>query len=318
MKKRLPINFCNNIDKERIRQFGLKLIENPDKCYKEIISNHKIMEICEGSYSYDYFNMCYLNNVINLILYALYEGCIPVIKINDNQIECNKWSWYFKQPVDIICENSYLGDNCKSVKCNIRESLFKISFEDGFYPYSKNYPIWSYLNKTFVVFNNETKAYIEQEKKNLLNQKTLGVLLRGTDYTSLRPKGHPVQPEVHKIIEQVKVFIEGKNYKKLYVATEEKRLFEKIVAAFGSENVLSNSRTYYDEQYYNAKHDYIGEVHFERENDNYLKGLEYLSSITILSACDGLVSGNCGGSMYALLRSTDYTDICIFNEGYYQ
>ena len=41
-------------------------------------------------------------------------------------------------------------------------------------------------------------------------------------------------------------------------------------------------------------------MHFERENDEYLKGLEYLSSLYIVSQCKALIAGNCGGSQMAV------------------
>ena len=318
LKKHLPSKTCRDIDKERIRKFGFKLIKSPEKYYNKIVSNHKIMEIYEGNYSYLYFNVCYLNNVINLILYALYEGCIPVIKINDDKEDCNKWSWYFKQPVEILCEDSSYIADCEVVTCDTKDSLFHSSFEEGFYPYSKNYPIWSYLNKKFVVFNEKTHAYIEEEKEKIITQKTLGVLLRGTDYTSLQPFGHPIQPDAEDIVKYAENLMKEKEYQKVYVATEEKRLFEKVVSVVGRENVLSNKRTYYDDVYYKQKHKLIGEIKFDRENDNYVKGLEYLSSLEILASCSGIVAGNCGGSMYALLNAENYQDIYIYNKGYYK
>lgn len=301
----------------RIEKFARKMIQNPSFYLDRVIKNRNVMEIQKGSYKYDYFNVCYLNNMVNLILYSLYKGCIPIIKINEDEAECNKWEWYFKQPLEVLLNTKDISKDYDVKYCQIQDSPFKCTYAEGYYPYSKNFEIWKFLYEKFVVFNQETEDYIKKEKQQLLKGKTLGVLLRGTDFTSLCPSGHPVQPDVKKVLMQIEKWKTEKEYRYIYVATEEKRLFDHVKKCFGEDNVLSNSRTYYDEQYYNSKHEYIGEVHFERDNDNFLKGLEYLSSITILSSCDGLVSGNCGGSMYALLRSTDYKDICVFNEGYY-
>ena len=307
----------NKTLERRIKKFGNTLANNPDKCYKKIRKFHRIMIIEEGSYPYTYFNICYLNNILNLILYSLYEGCIPVIRINEGKANQNQWAWYFKQPFEILTGQRDILEKYTIIKCPIKDSLFRCSFEEGFYPYSENFPIWSSLYKKFVVFNDQVERYINKEKSELLKEKTLGVLIRGTDYTALKPHGHPIQPELEDIMKYVKKWMYEKEYKNIYVATEEKRLFDEVVECFGSDNVLSNRRTYYDEAYYSKGHQWIGEISFGRENDEFLKGLEYLSSLSILSSCQGLVAGNCGGSLYAMLLAEKYEDIKVFNKGYY-
>lgn len=62
----------------------------------------------------------------------------------------------------------------------------------------------------------------------------------------------------------------------------------------------------------------IGQIHFDRENDNYLKMIEYLSSMIILSKCDAIVAGNCGGSLFAVLNSETVKNRCVFDKGYYE
>jgi hypothetical protein len=54
------------------------------------------------------------------------------------------------------------------------------------------------------------------------------------------------------------------------------------------------------------------------ENEIYNRGIEYLSSIYLLSRCDALIGGNCGGSISALLMNGgkyEFTE--IFNLGLY-
>ena len=303
--------------KRRLQRFGYKLVKNPEKQYQRIVKRHKFMEISKGYFDYKYFNVCYLNNMIDLILYSLLRGYIPVITINNDSPDDNKWDWYFKKPMEILLGFKENLEGKNVVKCPLEESPLICGYENGFYPYSSNFAIWEHLYKKFVIFNEEIEKYIMNEKQALLKGKTLGMLLRGTDFTTLRPQGHPVQPDVEDVLKQAEKWIEEKEYQYIYVATEEERLFKKVVDRFGKEKVLSNNRTYYDDKYYREKRKYIGEVHFQRENDNFLKGLEYLSSITILSSCAGLVSGNCGGNMYALLKAENYIDIKVFNEGYY-
>lgn len=59
----------------------------------------KIMQIKEGEYEYEYFNFCYLHNMLALIIYAKYHKMYPQICVNENKKENIHWEWYF-QPLD--------------------------------------------------------------------------------------------------------------------------------------------------------------------------------------------------------------------------
>ena len=52
-------------DKKKIELSNLKKME--------------IMEIREGEFEYEYFNFCYLHNMLSLIIYALYHNKYPEI-----------------------------------------------------------------------------------------------------------------------------------------------------------------------------------------------------------------------------------------------
>ena len=83
--------------------------------------------------------------------------------------------------------------------------------------------------------------------------------------------------------------------------------------------ILENKRVYYDDIYdQDDSIAYIKDVHFERENDRYLSGLEYLSSIILLSRCSALVGGNCGGTLGALFFNDEqYQFVHVFDLGLY-
>lgn len=87
----------------------------------------------------------------------------------------------------------------------------------------------------------------------------------------------------------------------------------------GLTHILENKRRYYDDIYdKDSSISYIKDVHFERENDNYWSGLEYLSSIILLSRCDALVGGNCGGTLGAIFFNDEkYEFTHVFDLGLY-
>ena len=171
---------------------------------------------------------------------------------------------------------------------------------------------------TFFRFNNEVSNYIEREYEQLLaGKRTLGVLCRGTDYVKNRPRWHPIQPEVSEIIAEAKVKMQELSCEYLYLATEEKKIEDEFRAIFG-DRILTNKRMYYDAFYTLGNDARISGVHFERENDTYLKSLEYFSSIVLLSRCVALIGGNCGGSRMAhCLNHGSYEYVNLFPLGLY-
>lgn len=119
----------------------------------------------------------------------------------------------------------------------------------------------------------------------------LGVAVRGTDYIRLKPKNHPKQPTVEQIIAKVQFKMNEGNYAKIYLDTEEKYIYEMFCKKFGADIILINNRQWYDQEYKNMGNELVDIIHFQRDNDDYLKGIEYLSSILLLSKCKGLIAG---------------------------
>lgn len=298
----------------RMERYALRLTDNFTQAWDEVLKNRKCMIITQGDYGYSYLNVAYLNNVMTLIFYALYHGCVPVIRINQDRQDYNKWDWYFLQPY-VVMDTDITG--FEEVPCDILNHDLRPDMQMIHTPENWKCKLFAMLFRRFIRLNPETKQYVEDEICNIGNPaKMLGVLMRGTDYIKLRPKGHPVQPEPEEIIARVADRFARGDLSAVYVATEEKRLYDMVGDAVGRENVRENKRQYYDELYYKSDEVLIGKVHFDRDNDNYWKGIEYLSSLIILSRCKTLVASNCGGTLFAALMG-DYEAPEIFNYGVY-
>lgn len=106
-------------------------------------------------------------------------------------------------------------------------------------------------------------------------------------------------------------------YEYIYLATESECIENKFREAFPG-MILINKRSYYDKAMQQNGSKWITDVHFERKNDEYLKGIEYLSSLYILSRCKALVGGNCTGTRIAIfLNDRAYERVYIFDRGLY-
>ena len=139
------------------------------------------------------------------------------------------------------------------------------------------------------------------------------MLARGTDYTALKPYKHPVQPEPMQIIDKAKELMQEHNCQYIYLATEDSKIFNLFRGQFG-ENLLSMDVERYKDT---GNKKFITQVESDRQNDRYLKGLEYLTTIELLARCNGLVAGRAGGSVAARVISDSYEFSYFFDLGNY-
>lgn len=262
------------------------------------------MDISQGDFPYPYFNICYLNNMMANIVYALSKGKMPLIN--------NIWDNFF-EPLDI----PYNCKNVEIVKCPYKYAPYRPEWSDAYS--EKKISLWGTVFEQFCKYNHQTATYLENEERQILRGKenVLGVLIRGTDYTTLKPLGHPRQPSIEEVIQTISEKEKEWNIEWIYLATEEERIVKRLQAVFPNK-ILLNERSYYDKFFDNNKVTVIGQIKFARENDDYYKGLEYLSSLNLLSKCDYLIAGNCGGTSAAVyMNKNRYKQKIVFNKGYY-
>ena len=272
------------------------------------------MLIDKGLFEYGYFNACFLENMMSLMVYALAKGYTPYLKLKDRKEGWSDWDTFFEQPFSV-------PETEPDCICDVEQGFFHPQFDT---PYrSSDLRLWCKVYHRLVRLNERTRNYVDQEYQELFEgvdgqkHRTLGVICRGTDYVKLKPMGHPVQPTPEQVIARAKVLLDQYQLERVYLATEEYAIYEKFEKAFPG-LILVNKRQYYDEVFNNHDMTYVYEVQFDREDDLYLKGLEYLSSLQLLSRCNVLLGGNCGGACAALyMNNRKYEHVELFNLGLY-
>lgn len=289
-----------------------KFKNNPQKTIDDTLKNaSKCVRISKGEWGYTVFNCSYMSNMANLALMCLSQGKIPVMDFHaKTEYPSNDWECFFEQPffkgdTEDVAE---VLDMKNGLYRDTRSSIYR---ED-------EVKLWGALYNVLFKLNPCTRLYVDQEIKECIGEKrVLGVLVRGTDYTDTKPKGHPIQPEIEDVFVAIKEEMNRTQYDGIYLATEEERVVEVFKQKFPG-IIITNKRSYYDKIYYENKYKLIGSVHFERENDDYYKGLEYLSSVWILSNCKSLIAGHCGGSRTAVfLNNGKYDYVKVFDLGLY-
>lgn len=290
--------FVKNEWKECRKSYGE---ENPDIIFYVIRRDAAVV----GLFSYVF-------SVLSHIKYALKNGWIPVVDMKnylnaylyDDEIgKINSWEYYFIQPCGYSLEEVYRSKNVILSDGNIRDDRPRptkalLENENGLLDE------WREVVSNYLIMNETTKNCVDKEWKKLFLEKerVLGIICRGTDYTYLKPKGHPIQPEVLDIVKKANTVIEKFNLNKVFIATEDIKIYEEIKSGLSIEAV-TNSKKWVDYQ-----GDYLAVYtnKLGRSNDKYLSGLEYLTTIGILSRCNCLIGGRPGGATAAMLLSKGY------------
>lgn len=220
----------------------------------------------------------------------------------------NAWEYYFNQPE---IENI----NTIKKKKNIILSGWQIkeNKETFINKYSNLYSSEiSAFCKEYLPINKTVDQILENKYSELFNGKqTLGVFIRGTDYTDLKPKGHWKQPEIKEFIIKIKEFLDKYPIERVFVVTEDYNYYKAICENISCEAFSSDSSFVKDYK----KGDYISNSF---ENDPYQRGLDYLIRLLLLGRCDYLISSLATGSFFAnYMKKSNYKAEYWFNIGKY-
>lgn len=261
----------------------------------------------------------YVQTTLGQVKYALEHDMIPIVDfknyhnsyITEDQIgKVNAWELFFENLCPVSLEDVLASEKYELCK---PENMQDSPGGRGFFR-KKDLWYWSEMYQHFVILNKESQEYIAKDQARIFPngfERVLGVALRGTDYKVA--KGHPLQPSEEEMIAATRKLLKKGYYQKIFVKTEEKRVVERFEKEFPG-IVISMDSGFYDNMV--ALGTNIADQSFDRENDTYLKGMEYLSTIALLAKCEGLICGMNGGSEAALyMNGGNYRDVKIFFRG---
>lgn len=287
---------------------------------KEFIEKAKgVKVIRKGNFDYPYFNICFLNDMMMQSLQILRDGYVPRIEINHDRHEDGwiDWEDYFFQP--LYEYKDYI--NMLPV-VEQREAVYPtwagLRYEACFQEHERMLAIRLYGE--LAVINDKCFTYIGQEYQNLIRGKrVLGVLCRGTDMVQAKLKGHPIQPPLEQVIADAGQMMEQLQCQYIYLATEDAGITDRFEREFPG-RIIINKRHYLNEAYKSVMREkeqaFLSDVYKKNPSRNFELGLEYLSSIILLSQCQALLAGNCGGSEAALYyNESRYEAWKIYNLG---
>ena len=219
----------------------------------------------------------------------------------------NAWEYYYEPMSAYTLEEVYQS---KNVIMGYDDNCYMQNYQEKY-----DIPRLSQLYHKYIKIRSDAAQIIHQEYEKIFGKKRniLGVLYRGTDMVSLKLKHHAIQPAVDEMKELMHQYLREWQCEYIFLCTEDQQALEVFKKEFGD-------RLLYTDQvrFSNTGNQWLAQIDNARENDRYLRGLEYLTTIQLLSRCDYLLAGVCSGSVCSLIMNGGkYKAVQMVDKGVY-
>ena len=132
-------------------------------------------------------------------------------------------------------------------------------------------------------------------------------------YISRRPKGHSIQPNIERVISDVKIMDEKNKYDFIFFATEDEIIKKRFIPEFGNKLKLLNPNITIN---YNYNKPYMINLNEKiYGNIEYIKN--YVLNIIILSKCLDIITTKCNGAAAIFILTKGFRNSKIYNLGEY-
>ncbi len=257
-----------------------------------------------------------VDRVLGACIYAEERNLTPIVDLREEDIQYKNidgtgspWNVFF-EPVspydnlelDKFSSTLFMGYNSKCPRF-IRDEIFadSKSLHEAYEVYNR-----------FLRLSSKAKERLVEEQKRVDLKRSLGVFLRGTDYLALKPSHHSIQPTVELAIPKIEEYLrDNKDTEYIYLVTEDRNIYEKMVHHFGDKVIMTGGRFVDGYDGAGLIADYIKDVNEQ--------GFEYLVRIYMLSTCRALIGGPAAGASFArVLNDNLYEYVYIFELGRYE
>lgn len=252
-----------------------------------------------------------LGNALAAMKWAEENAYVPVIDMVDEEAREGDGSFfkYFISKASFSLEEVYKSRNV------ILSGVEKYpDAKAGFgYLYDKESArmMKNYI-ETHIGFSEEVIKNVKKEEA-LLDENTLGVFLRGTDYVAMEPYYHPIQPQLEEVIDSVNDFMQTHEVSRIFLVTEDWGIYIKFKERFGKLLYISGGEEHFIKNY--SGKTYIADC----IKDTYSQNLEYITRIILLARCRWLIASITNGSKMAIwLNGAVFEETFLFEKGYYR
>lgn len=224
----------------------------------------------------------------------------------------NAWEDFFEQPNEhnIVIDDILKAKNVILANGYIDNKVYILPQDCDWQ--KLNNDGWVRIFKKYIKLNRKF-----EEEMNILwteivkdHNKILGVKARGTDYNQLKPSGHNIQPSIDEIFNVIDTYMQEIMYDGIYLATEDRVIFEAFHNRYGS--LIVNSEI----PIINYQGGIVTDARRKVSKHDVTK--QYLNELYSLSKCESLISGINSGVIPVLLwNGGAFKRICLFDKGKY-
>lgn len=274
----------------------------------------------------------YYRNLEHLA-YGVEKGWIPVVDwenygpfahqenypINGTK---NCWEYYWNQPSNFTLEEVYQSKNVILSVQNTRDNaflpscFFKTPLQKQAEDYARRCPKYDKL----ITLNEMTAKYIDEKEKEIFpnDARILGVSIRGTSYgdsSSLsNVNGHPIQPDLVKLLKNVEILINEWNMDYIFITCELESVIETFKAKFGNKVLYLKRLRYKTAPQRGDVEKGLDPLYVPGQK--YKTNLDYLTEMVLLSRCTSLAAAMSSGVRAAIIwNNKRYENMKIFENG---
>lgn len=230
----------------------------------------------------------------------------------ERAIDFNPWDLFFRQ----TCDAADIADAGKVLTTVLPTPPSFPGVRPELYDQDNaEFRSWRAFVQERIAFSDEMARAVDARQAELFQGETkvLGCLVRGTDYTRMKPANHPVQPTPEQAIADAKRMCAERGLRKVFLATEDRDVREAFRQAFGGDLLTSQT----DLPDYRG--DYLVRSGALGDFANTLRiSRQYFISVALLSRCSCLLAGCASGSAAAALLSKGFDEMRVYNLGYYR
>lgn len=241
---------------------------------------------------------CVISATTDIMKMAFDKCMIPVVDLSIPE-ECNQftsgkqenmWTYYFEQMGKVDVKEAYQSQNV----------IFWDNVFDKFNPYLQETVTFkkAFSIKECLCLSENTRSYCQQQYEKIIpqNEKILGVVARGTDYRTICNYQGNIDNFIQKSLEKMSLW----NCTYIFLATEDKEIFEKFCQTGLKEHLLFQNQNRYDYQKEENRLSLLGKIKKREHEDGQMEGLKYFSVLYMLSKCHCLITNvKCGAFLVA-------------------
>ena len=319
--KRVSPNFAWNTAGKLMAGYNEKRYNEKKKSFGQKNKENKIYIIRRKPPAAGLFSN--VNHVLQGLIYAENNNYIPVVDMKNYATEYsilmpyngtrNSWEYFFKPVSHISINDAY---DSKYVILSAGDRILKMHPMSGrnlSFALDKQFIFnTNQIFDKYIQLNTFTSDYLNYicEHMQIDTRSTLGVFLRGTTYLSGLETGHPVQPKIDIVIDDIYKYLESNPIKQILFSTDDLNLKKKIKKEFG-DLVMSDIRCDTEEHFSLKLRN-----KFSIPNKILARNLSYLSEIYILSKLRFNISSLSNGSaMMYIINGNKYEKSSIYYLG---